>query len=276
MSGSSLARRRLSRSTGLLLTVLFHALGVWLLIAHDPLVMKPPSAGSDGAITYIAPLAQAPASKATPPPAALAPEATPPQPLVKQLRKPRLVPKVPVPSRPPAPVADQPDIALTQPATPPAEDFSARIEAARKRRSEGVAQAPAETDSQRANRIARDNIAFSQRGQGAERDQSGGVFQLRSTRLHNAEFMFRGWNGNFKRDSAQLIAVEQGAEVDIEVAVVKRMIALIRSQKSGEFIWDSHRLGRQLTLNANPSYETELLQFLLKEFYPTYVRTSGS
>ena len=129
-----------------------------------------------------------------------------------------------------------------------------------------------ETESERANRIARDNIAFQQNGNGANRDKSGGVFQVRQIGLHNASFMFRGWNTNFKRDSVQLIDVDQGGEEDIENAVVKRMIELIRSQKPDEFVWDSHRLGRSITLNAGAAYEGELRQFLLKEFFPTYVR----
>jgi len=161
-------------------------------------------------------------------------------------------------------------------ASAPEDDFSARLNAARKRRqaqtqdSDSTDEAT-ETESQRAERIARDNIAFQQRGQGAQRDQSGGVFQLRSVRLHNAQFMFRGWNTNFKRDSAQVVDVEQGLEPDIETAVVKRMIALIRTQRPGKFVWKSIRAGRLVNLDASPGYDEELQQFLMKEFFPDYL-----
>ncbi|GAC1414043.1 MAG: hypothetical protein NVSMB6_16110 [Burkholderiaceae bacterium] len=282
-----------------------HVLGIWALLARDPLVIKPPAGGKEGAITYVAPLADAAAQKPAPAPITLQPskpskpaklpelQARKPKPAPKSLSAPaRLVRRTPlkIPDQPaqaassnglltPTPnVANQQDAAL---AGGPSEEFSARIEAARKRRSDAqeqdpsVAQVPAESDAQRANRIARENIAFQQRGPTAEQDQTGGVFQLREVGLHNAAFMFRGWNTNFRRNWNQVVEVSQGTEVDIEVAVVKRMIALIRSHKSGEFIWDSRRLGRQITLNAEPAYERELQTFLLKEFFPTYVRTNG-
>ena len=298
---------------GLILAVLLHVLGIWMLIARDPLVVLPPSAGTENAITYIAPLAEASAPQPiTPPTPKLKPPAVKPpavKPPVAQPRKPKPQPKPPVlarsvpprqitppqPPQPPQPpsaatdaltpapnIAPTPDVAATP--TPPTEDFSARIDAARKRRADAQAQDPAlaeaatETESQRANRIARENIAFSQRGQGAAREQTGGIFDLRNVSLHRAEFTFRGWNPNFKRNWLQLVEVEQGTEVDIEQAVVTKMIGVIRANRKGEFIFESRRLGRQITQNADPAYEPALRAFLLKEFFPTYTRigTSGA
>ena len=300
---------------GLILAVLLHVLGIWMLIARDPLVVLPPSAGTENAITYIAPLAEASVPQPiTPPTPKLKPPAVKPpavKPPVAQPRKPKPKPqpKPPVlarsvpsrqitPPQPPQPpqspsaatdaltpapnIAPTPDVAATP--TPPTEDFSARIDAARKRRADAQAQDPAlaeaatETESQRANRIARENIAFSQRGQGAAREQTGGIFDLRNVSLHRAEFTFRGWNPNFKRNWLQLVEVEQGTEVDIEQAVVTKMIGVIRANRKGEFIFESRRLGRQITQNADPAYEPALRAFLLKEFFPTYTRigTSGA
>ena len=282
-----------TRVLGLALAVLLHLLLLWLILAPDPLVIKPPKGGTEEAITYIAPLADASeASQATPPRPKPLPRTPPQPPQPKSLPVARKTP--PKPPKPPTITPPAPQLAANEPLTPapaiapqpdaireaPADDFSTRIEAARKRRAEAQAQDPSmaqaapESDSQRANRIARDNIAFQQRGQGVERDQTGGVFQLRDVRTHSAEFMFRGWNPNFRRNSSQLVAVEQGSEPDIENAIVKRMINLIRTHKSGEFVWESHRLGRQITLNADPTHEGELRQFLIREFFPTYVRSS--
>lgn len=277
-------RGRDARTIGLLLALLLHALGLWMIIRRDPLVVKPATRAGEGAISYIAPLASA----------------TPPRPPPPSRPKPKVVPREKIPVRRPPPKAvlptpPEPRVAITQPVTPPEatpptpvaqavpeEDFSARIEAARKRRAEARAQdptlaeaPPAETDAQRANRIARENIAFSQRGQQADRDDTGGVFQLRHVGVHTAEFSFRGWNTNFRRNWQQDITVDQGTEVDIETAVVKRMIELIRTHKTDEFIWDSRGTGRQVTLNANPAYDAELRAFLLKEFFPTYTRRAG-
>src|SRR5439155_26367838 len=139
----------------------------------------------------------------------------------------------------PAPVpAERPD-------TAPTDDMFAYVQAARKRRTDAEAQqrssdsdsTPAAEDAnQRANRIARENVAFSQKhGPGAERDDSGGLFQLRHVSLNRAEFLFRGWNTNFRRNWSQMVEVDQAGEVDIETAVVKKMIEIIRSKKSDDF-----------------------------------------
>ncbi|MBC7573793.1 MAG: hypothetical protein H7244_05595 [Herminiimonas sp.] len=293
-SGFGAPRYRYSRAVAMVLAVLLHALLLWLILRNDPMVLKLPSAGNETAITYIAPLALAPVAKPVTPQ-----KKPPPKPPEKQPRKPKAVQKPPAQVRPAQPRKQEqpPQLAATEPLTPapniapqpdavrepPAEDFSSRIEANRKRRAEAQAQDPSlaqaapETESQHASRVARENIAFQQRGVGAsgEKDDTGGVFQLRDVRTHSAEFMFRGWNTNFKRKWSQVVAVDQGTEPDIELAVVKRMIALIRTHKTGEFIWESHRLGRQITLNADAAYEAALQQFLLKEFFPTYVRSSG-
>lgn len=299
-SGIGVPRQRVSRSIGLALTLLLHVLGVWMLIARDPLV-KPPAPGSEESITYVAPMSDAaraitppvpprpqpkdpPKEKATPKPK---PKPLPKTPPVAQRIRPRPPARVTPPTTAateplaPAPtVAPQPDVAQTPPA--PAEDFSARLEANRKRRAEAQAQAPSlaqtptESESERANRIARENIAFSQRNRGPERgmrDQTGGVFEVRNMGLHRGEFAFHGWNPTVSRNSTQVISVEQGSEIDIETAIITRMIAFIRTQRTGEFTFDSKRLGRLITMHAEPAYEAELRQFLMKEFFPNYVRT---
>ncbi|MES2831856.1 MAG: hypothetical protein V4695_07690 [Pseudomonadota bacterium] len=295
---TSSASHRLSRGLGLCLMLSLHLLGLWLLLAPDAPELLPPSAGNE-VLTYVAPLAIAPPSAPIPPQPQQLPSrsASPrPPPAASQEatrapapRKPRRAPAITARTREPSAVVTIPAMPQSAPepirattpeppssTSPPDDDFSARLDAARKRREAASQNSPEtaeadESESQRADRIARDNIAFQQRGQGAQRDQSGGVFQLRSVRLHNAQFMFRGWNTNFKRDSAQLVEVEQGSEPDIETAVVKRMIALIRTQKPGKFVWKSIRAGRLVNLDASPGYDEELQQFLLKEFFPGYL-----
>lgn len=162
---------------------------------------------------------------------------------------------------------------------PPEDDFSARIEANRRQRAEAQAQdptmaaaTPAESESQRASRIAKENVAFSRRKGAQEKDQSGGVFDVRAVGLRRAEFAFHGWSANAGRNSTQVVSVEQGTEIDLEIAVVKRLITFIRTMRTGEFVFESRRLGKPVTLNAGVAYENELQQFLLREFYPTYVR----
>ena len=47
------------------------------------------------------------------------------------------------------------------------------------------------------------------------------------------------------------------------------MIAIIRESESGEFIWISHRLGRDVTLSAAPEDNAGLEDFLMREFFGT-------
>ncbi len=45
------------------------------------------------------------------------------------------------------------------------------------------------------------------------------------------------------------------------------MIGIIREHESGEFLWESHRLGRQLTLSARARDNAELEAFMMQEFF---------
>ena len=283
-----------TRSLALVVTILLHLLLLWMVILRSPLEIKPISGANDGAITYIAPLASAqpenkPAVRPPKVPAKPKPKQPPrPKTLAKREAPRAITPRTAPPSLAteqltPAPnvaptVAPQQDVARAA----PEEDFSARLEANRKRRAEAQAQdpsvadaAPVESESQRANRIARENVAFSRRKGAQDQDQTGGIFDIRNLHLHTAEFAFHGWSTNTQRNSTQVIGVEQGTEVDIETAVVRRIITFIRTMKPGEFVFESRRLGRSITLNAGIAYQAELEQFLMKEFFPTYVRTSG-
>ncbi len=129
-----------------------------------------------------------------------------------------------------------------------------------------------ESANDRALRIAKANIMGAQgRTAGADRDDTGGIFQVNKT-FHSADVKFRGWNTNFRRQWLQEIHVEQGAEPDIETAVVKEMIKVIRKEKTGDFPWESHRLGKVVIMSARKEDEKELIAFLLKEMFPEYKR----
>jgi len=82
-----------------------------------------------------------------------------------------------------------------------------------------------------------------------------------------AEFVFFGWNKDIRRDTAQTIDVRKGAESDIRIAVIRRMIAIIREHENGDFVWESHRLERHVTLSARPRDNAGLEDFLWKEFF---------
>lgn len=266
------ARKSGANRIGIAISVALHLLVVAVYLLHDEPVRRAPPPAPQEAMVYIAPTAPAarPAPKPTPKPkptelakakparqkptqVAAAPPTRAPDTVV-----PPLVSKLPVP-----------------PAPEPPMDMSERIAARQRQRAESQpAPQPAEqqeSENDRALRVARANIAGAQgRNGGDDRNDSGGVFSVVNQTFQSADVKFRGWNGNFKRTWSQQIHVERGAEQDIETAIVKRMIELIRKEKPGDFVWDSQRLGRHVNLSARVEDEAELRAFLLQEFFPAY------
>lgn len=118
-----------------------------------------------------------------------------------------------------------------------------------------------------ANDIALDNINRDLQRQSGKWRGVGGVFQIISKGTRTAQFQFRGWNPGANSSWRQTIDVDAGLNGDVELAIVQRMIALIRSHYSGDFNWESHRLGKVVVLSARPSDNAELEAFLMREFF---------
>lgn len=157
---------------------------------------------------------------------------------------------------------------------PPAEatDMQAMVEMRRRARGEQPAPpSAAESDAQAALNRARANIMGAQgRNANGERNDTGGIFQVVDKTFNGADIKFRGFSSNFKRQWSQQVHVDQGLEKDIETAIVKKMIEMIRKEKPGDFVWESHRLGRNVPMSARREDEAELQAFLLQEFFPGY------
>ena len=198
---------------------------------------------------------------------------TPPRPqsqiAINSGRTPPFVVPAPTTPQPPTPeVQTQP-----QPVVPTTEDFSQALAArqqARRNQNGGAPDEVVESDDQRANRIAKANIAAQQRSAspGQDQSQAGGIFEMKHTGLHEAEFVFNGWNRDFRRKLGKTYEVKQGNNPDIRIAVVRQMIEIIREQQPGDFEWYSYRLkGRSVIMSARPKDQKELEAFLLKEFY---------
>ncbi|MEO7727888.1 MAG: hypothetical protein ABIS45_11595, partial [Burkholderiales bacterium] len=127
---------------------------------------------------------------------------------------------------------------------------------------------PAETDKARSDRIAAANLG-TQRKQtfGYDPAQGGGVFQLVRVGYIDAEFMFFGWNRDIRRNTKQLIEVKKGNNADTRIAIVRKMIAIIREYEQEDFLWESQRLGRSLMLSARARDNAGLEDFLMREFF---------
>ncbi len=82
-----------------------------------------------------------------------------------------------------------------------------------------------------------------------------------------AEFMFHGWHADARRNMDQLVEVRLGGNSNIELAVVRKMIEIIRSHVQGDFTWRSHRMNRVVTLSARQQDTAALEEFMLREFF---------
>ncbi len=222
-----------------------------------------------------------------PPAAAEQPKTQPPKATVQPRPVPqRQTPKIAInrPSTgfvvpPPAPApAPTPEVAPPpQPAPDTNQDFSdliAQRQRARRAQNGGAPDSVVESDDDRAKRIATANVAAQQRSASPELDPNagGGIFQVQRVGQNEAQFLFRGWNKSFRRNWSQQVEVKQGNNPDIRIAVIRSMIDIIREQKPGDFEWESHRLGKVITMSARPKDQAQLETFLMREFFPDDAR----
>lgn len=272
------------RRAALGVSVLLHILlGAYFLLRTDKIDRIPPPK-KESAMVFIAPLANKPQPKPTPKPT----------PKDKPKEKPKDKPEPKKQAKPPPPSTrvatkqapvDKPKLETFTPPLqskvplppPPAEDMATLIAERRKQREAQQPAPPAvESDNDRAIRVAKANIAGAQgRNSGADNEDSGGVFSIVNQTSFSAEVKFKGWNGNFKRNWLKQERVDIGNEPDIESAIIKKMIQLIRAEKPGDFVWESHRLGRNVNLSARVEDTAELTAFLRQEFFPDSGKRPG-
>lgn len=284
-------RDQLRTAAGIGTSLLLHALLLLLLRTQMP---KPPEpSGNESRAPLVVELNRQPqASKAAPPPAVSAPESAPtltpkPQPARppaavkakpdrKLARKPAPVPPRPVlPPRPPeaprtTPEQPAPALATPEPAAPAA-DMSEMVAAARaRRRAAGIPspdEGPREQDARpQGDEVARANIERSL-AQARGRSGAGGVFQITRKGAREAAFLFRGWDNDSRAGLREMVQVDAGPNGNIEDAIVRKMIEIIRKHQPGDFSWNSRRLGRVVTLSARREDSAGLEDFLKKEFF---------
>lgn len=211
-----------------------------------------------------------------PEPPASEPEPTPARPVQRPQRVPLAMPPRVLPDSAPVPAVPPPVAEATRPPDPtplrePAFDMSALIAANRERRRAREAElargtvAPGGVPESGSAGLAR-NLASLSRG-----DDTGGIFSILRVGPRTAEFAFNGWTAETRRKWRQVIEVDAGPGGDIQRAIVRRMIALIREHYSGDFRWESPRAGRVVVLSAAPENSEELEEYLLREFFGTPV-----
>ena len=102
---------------------------------------------------------------------------------------------------------------------------------------------------------------------GEEPRRGGGIFEIKRLDFDDAAFAFFGWNKDMGRRTSQLIEVRRGNNSDMRIAVVRRMITIIRMYEHEDFVWDSQRLERKVVLSAREQDTAALEAFMLKEFF---------
>lgn len=96
---------------------------------------------------------------------------------------------------------------------------------------------------------------------------TNGIFEIRRKSANKAQFSFKGWKSNINTARLEIIDVSARDGEDIKRAIVRSMIRVIRRDYDGDFKWDSHRLGRVLTLSARVEDTADLEAFMMHEFF---------
>lgn len=257
--------RRSSNRTGLIVTILLHLLLVAIYLFQPKTFLKRTASAGAPEIMYIAPLP----GKAKPKPQEQAPKKvhTPKKAAPQRVQIQRLPNTITLPNEKPV---EQPKVEPKQ-EQPQEVDMQAYIEARRQQRG---ARTPVdntgESEEARATRQALANVASVNKSANDDKNDTGGVFSVTDKTFSHATLKFRGWNPNFKRRWLTEVNVELGSERDIETAIVKKMIELIRKEKKGDFEWESHRLNKVVTMSARPQDTQQLTEFLYKEMFKDY------
>lgn len=250
---------------GILLVLLIHGLLLYFILHVHPQKKEGNVENAQPPIVLmldkatVSKMAKGETKKSPPKPT---PPARPKKAITPPVATPSAIVSTPSPT-PPPPVANAPQ----------AVDMSSMLVAARERRrvaEESVAQ---ENDTARqASRgmspqeVAEANVKRSMQ-QANGREGTNGVFQILSKSTRMASFSFRGWKPGANNSWRQVIEVDAGLGGDVELAIVRRMIELIRTHYTGDFSWDSHRVGHVVTLSARPKDSAELESFMMKEFF---------
>ncbi|MEO8304111.1 MAG: hypothetical protein ABI724_08320, partial [Betaproteobacteria bacterium] len=230
-------------------------------LAPVPSAAPPPPAAP---LAQIAPPAPVRKAQASPPPKARAPK--PPR------ETPATVVAVAPPGSSSVALPPQPRPATPAPGPPIEGDLASFIAARRRARGDpepaASDAAPSESDIARRDRIVASNLAaLNTPTFGSEPKNSGGIFQIQRLGYDEAEFTFFGWSSEIRRRASQKIEVRRGNLSDIRIAVIRKMIEIIRQYEQEDFSWNSRRLNRVVVLSARPGDSAGLEDFMMQEFF---------
>lgn len=96
---------------------------------------------------------------------------------------------------------------------------------------------------------------------------TSGIFTMTRMGVRSAQFIFQAWRMDSSLPRRELVEVVAGPDGDIQRAVVRKMIELIRQYHKEDFNWESYRLNRVVTLSARMEDTRGLEDFLIREFF---------
>lgn len=223
---------------------------------------------------------------------ASAPNPPPPEPEKPKIEEPKPAPKSPPlpaqarpqtkpkaaekPAKPKAPIPTK-EVAKTKaPPQPPADapsDLSEYINQSKaRRRAEGLFDTPDSAPAATAKQLSADEIRMANIRRNLQNPGTSGIFQIIRIGPRTAEFSFRAWTTGQSNPRLQTVHVEAGPDGNVELAIIRRMIQLIREHYKEDFNWESHRLHRVVVLSAREKDTAGLEEFLMREFFINPVR----
>jgi hypothetical protein len=265
------ARARRALALGILFSVVLHAVLLFLSFQQRTLNEGSPTSAVQG------PLAVNISRPAPPPPPAANPE--PPKPVKPVPRRERVIAlPTPVPGSVALPIAPPDEKPPEKPPEPapvvPPVDMMALLNARRQQRRESESAASSENSNAAstgrepsANDIAMATIQRNLAAALGKGSGTSGVFEILHKGVRTAQFAFRGWKDDSRNSWRDVIDVDAGLHGDVELAIVRKMIELIRTHYNGDFNWDSRRLGRVVVLSARLEDTAGLEAFMMKEFF---------
>lgn len=138
-----------------------------------------------------------------------------------------------------------------------------------RRRSQGIFDNQEDMAASPPEQPSADEIRMANVRRNLQMPGTSGIFQILRIGPRTAEFSFRAWTTGQSNPRLQMIQVEAGSDGDVERAIIRRMIQLIREHYKEDFNWESHRLHRVVVLSAREKDTAGLEDFLMREFFVT-------
>jgi hypothetical protein len=244
---------------------------VWLVIIWafgflltSPKVEVPPPAPIEASFVELP--EEKPQPKAAPVPKE-SPKVPPPPRPQPRLGVPKSKPAQPLPQKKGAPRDEAPATTARTPIEAP-KDLTAYMNEARERRRAGGIFEDEPTEPKNVERVpSEEEMRMANVKRNLREPGASGIFQITRMGTRSAQFLFRAWRMDSSNTRREVIEVTAGPDVDIQRAVARRMIELIREYHQGDFNWESYRLGRVVVLSSRPEDSKGLEDFLIREFF---------